>query len=136
MAAGPGIASYASQLIRQGRGSSLAGHMASGGELTGEMVGEAAEAGDSVALEAVRRAAHYLGIGVLNLIHIFDPEMVILGGGVTKLGPLLFDPVLARVLDHAMTQVQRETPIVPAALGDDAGLLGAVAWAMDQSQAQ
>ncbi len=136
MAAGPGIARYAAELIRQGRGSSLAGHIASGGELTGEMVGEAAEAGDGVALEAVDRAAHYLGIGVLNLIHIFDPEIVILGGGVSKLGPLLFDPVRACVLGQAMAPVQRETPIVPAALGDDVGLLGAVAWAMDQSQAQ
>lgn len=136
MAAGPAIASYASELIRQGRGSSLAGHIAGGEELTGEMVGEAAEAGDGVALESVRRAAYYLGIGVLNLIHIFDPQMVILGGGVTKLGPLLFDPVRAWVLGHAMAPVQRHTPIVAAALGDDVGLLGAVAWAIDQFEAQ
>ncbi len=136
MAAGPGIASYASELIRRGRSSSLAGHVEGDGELTGEMVGEAAQAGDGVALEAVERAAHYLGIGVLNLIHIFDPEIVILGGGVTKLGPLLFDPVRAWVLSQAMAPVQRDTPIVPAALGDDVGLLGAVAWAADQSQAQ
>jgi glucokinase len=134
MSAGPGIARHATQLIHQGQASSLSEVLQSGAELTAEMVGRAAQEGDRVALQAIERAAYYLGIGVLNLIHIFDPDIVILGGGVSKLGPLLFDPVRAWVREHAMTPVQRETPIVPAALGDQVGLLGAVAWVMENAQ--
>lgn len=134
ISAGPAIARHAAGLIRQGQGSSLSEVLDSGTELTAEMVGKAAQEGDQVALQAVERAAHYLGIGVLNLIHIFDPDIVILGGGVSKLGSLLFEPVRAWVCEHAMTPVQRQTPIVPAALGDEVGLLGAVAWAMEEGQ--
>lgn len=132
MAAGPAIARHALELMEQGRRSSLWAAVQDGVELTAEMVGRAAQEGDSVALQAIARAAYYLGIGVLNLIHIFDPERVILGGGVSKLGSLLFDPVCAWVRDHGMTVMQRATPIVPAALGDQVGLLGAVAWALDR----
>nr|MBC7243711.1 ROK family protein [Chloroflexota bacterium] len=131
MAAGPAIARHALELIRRGYDSSLCTVVREGMELSAEMVGKAAQEGDSVALQAIQRAAHYLGISVLNLIHIFDPDRVILGGGVSKLGSLLFEPVRAWVREHAITPVQRETPIVPAALGDQVGLLGAVVWAVD-----
>lgn len=130
ISAGPAIARHAAELISQGQESALSGGLQGGAELTAKLVGKAAQQGDHVALQAIGRAARYLGIGVLNLIHIFDPDIVILGGGVTKLGPLLLDPVRAWVRDHALTPVQRETPIVRAALGDQVGLLGAVAWVM------
>jgi glucokinase len=134
MSAGPAIARHAMELISQGQESALSEVLQGGAELSAKLVGEAAEDGDHVAQQAIGRAAYYLGIGVLNLIHIVDPDIVILGGGVTKLGPLLFDPVRAWVRDHALTPVQRETPIVPAALGDEVGLLGAVAWVMENTQ--
>lgn len=134
MSAGPAIARHAIDLIHQGQTSSLSRALQSGVEITAEVVGEAAQLGDDVALQAIRRAAYYLGIGVLNLIHIFDPAVVILGGGVSKLGPLLFDPVRALVRERAITAVQRQIPIVPAMLGDQVGLLGAVAWVMYKSQ--
>ncbi len=133
MASGPAITRHAAELIRQGQGSSLSEVLQSGAELTAEMVGKAAQQGDEVALRAVERAAHYLGIGVVGLIHIFDPNVVILGGGVSKLGALLFGPVRALVRERAITPVQRETPIVPAALGDQVGLLGGVALMMSSS---
>ena len=109
----------------------LADELDAGNALTAEIVGGAAVAGDELALRVVGRAAHYLGIGVLSLVHVFDPELVVLGGGVTKLVALLFDPVRAWLQEHGLTAVHRRTPIVPAALGDEGGLLGAVAWAVD-----
>jgi glucokinase len=133
MSSGPAIARQAAEWIRQGQDSLLSRELRSGGELTSEMVGQAALQGDELAARAVARAVHYLGIGVLNLIHIFDPDKVVLGGGVTKLRSLLFDPVRARVREQAMTPVQRHTPVVPAALGDQVGLLGAVAWAAERT---
>ena len=134
MSAGPAIARRATEWIRKGQQSSLAETVRCGTELSAEMVGQAALAGDALALRAVERAAYYLGIGVVNLIHIFDPDLVVLGGGVSKLGPLLFDPVRDWVRKYAITPEQRETPILPAALGDQVGLLGAVAWAGEKSR--
>jgi glucokinase len=133
MSAGPAIARHATELISQGQESALSDALQGGTELTAKLVGKVAQEGDHVAQQAIARAAYYLGIGVLNLIHIFDPDIVILGGGVTKLGPLLFDPVRSWVRDHALTPVQCETPIVPAALRDQVGLLGAVAWVLERT---
>jgi glucokinase len=132
LSAGPAIARHARRLLEQGSSSVLAATVAAGSDLTAEMLGEAAGAGDEVALQAISIGARYLGIGVLNLIHIFDPEIVVLGGGVTKLGPLLFEPVRAWVRDHAMTQLQGCTPVVPAALGEEVGLLGGVVYVVEQ----
>ena len=50
-------------------------------------------AGDKLAMNAFRRAGQYLGLGITNLLHLFNPRMVVLGGSVTKAGPLLFDPM-------------------------------------------
>jgi glucokinase len=136
MSSGPAIARQAAQWMREGQESLLSQELQSGKGLTAEMVGQAALQGDELAVRAVARAAHYLGLGVLNLIHIFDPDKVVVGGGVSKLGALLFDPVRAWVRDHAMAPVQRETPVVPAALGDQVGLLGAVAWAAERTNDQ
>jgi len=127
LAAGPAIARHGTEMVHGGRMSVLAAEMMAGRELTAESVGKAAGQGDAVALEAVGRAARYLGIGVLNLIHLFDPAMVVLGGSVTKIGRLLFDPVRELVRERGITKVQQETPILPAALGDQVGLLGGVA---------
>ncbi len=125
MAAGPAIARYAVEMIREGQSSSLAASECLD-EMTGEMVGNAALQGDAVALRAVRRAASYVAVGVLNLIHLFDPQVVILGGGVSRLGDLIFSPVRAHVARSGLTAVQRKVPVVPAELGDQAGQLGAV----------
>jgi len=134
MSSGRAIARQAVEWISEGQSSILVSELRAGKALSGEMVGAAARAGDELALRAVARAAHYLGIGVVSLVHMFDPELVVLGGGVTKLGGLLFDPVRAWLREHGLTAVQRGTPVVPAALGDDGGLRGAVAWAVDGLQ--
>jgi predicted NBD/HSP70 family sugar kinase len=88
--------------------------------------------GDALARQCIGRAARYLGIGVLNLIHLVDPALVIIGGGVSKIGELLFDPVRTLVQERGITSQQRQTPIVPAALGDQVGLLGGVALVPSQ----
>ena len=74
-------------------------------------------------------AARVIGIGLVNLLHLFDPEIVVVGGSVTLMGDVLMQPVLATVKECAIPSYQ-DIPIVPAALGDDCGLLGAAALAM------
>ncbi|HVB23473.1 MAG TPA: ROK family protein [Ktedonobacteraceae bacterium] len=85
----------------------------------------AAEAGVPVARAIIQDAAEALGIGLVNVIHIFNPDVIILGGGVTQMGPMLMEPVLHVVQERAM-KVSRETAhIVLAQLGHNVGLVGA-----------
>ena len=89
-----------------------------------------AKNGDAVAKEIVDKAMNYLGIGVANAISIFDPEMVIIGGGVSKVGDILFDTVKSVVKTRCFKAMSESCEIVPAGLGTDAGVMGAVALAI------
>jgi len=94
---------------------------------------QAAQAGDPVAIELFRQAGFYIGVGIVNLLHLFNPGLIVIGGGVSKAGALLFEPIRATVRERAMADCYWEnTPIVPATLGDDVGLLGAVALVLLQ----
>jgi len=129
LAAGPAIARCARELIRTGIGMAIADLV--GGDLdkiTAKVVNQAAQAGDPVAIELFRQAGFYIGVGIVNLLHLFNPSLIVIGGSVTKAGDLLFEPIRATVRERAMASYYWEnTPIVPATLGDDVGLLGAVA---------
>ncbi|HQX18054.1 MAG TPA: ROK family protein, partial [Anaerolineales bacterium] len=87
-------------------------------------------AGDSLAISAFARAGYYLGIAVANYLAIFDPSIVIFGGGVSQVGDLLFKPFQESLHKHTFhPHYLDDLVITKAALGDDAGLLGALAWA-------
>jgi len=91
---------------------------------------EAAKQGDALSIEAYRAAGKYLGIGVANFLHIFDPSIVIFGGGVSQSGPLLFDSFEASLKESIIhPRYLEELTISRAELGDDSGLLGARALA-------
>lgn len=97
-------------------------------DITARTVTELAYQGDTVARQLLRDAGVALGVGMVNLAHLLNPQRIILGGGVSlNAGPLLWDPMLETLRTRAMTPCQRQTEIVPAGLGDDAGLLGGVA---------
>lgn len=129
LAAGPAIARCARELIEDGVETAITDLV--GGdldEITAKEVNQAAQAGDPVAIELFRQAGFYIGIGIVNLLHIFNPSLVVIGGSVTKAGDLLFESIRATVRQRAMASYYWEnTPILPATLGDDVGLLGAVA---------
>jgi glucokinase len=93
-----------------------------------------AEAGDEVSKDIIDNALNYLGIGVANAVAIFDPQMVIIGGGVTQVGDLLFDKVRQIVNKRCFKNMAESCEIVPAGLGTDAGVVGAVALAILESQ--
>jgi len=100
--------------------------------VSARIVSEAAQGGDKLAANAIRRAGHYLGIGVANLLHLFNPRMVVLGGSVTKAGPLLFEPMREMIDKLAMPTYVDGLSIAQAELGDDVGLLGALALAVTE----
>jgi glucokinase len=134
LAAGPAIARNARELIQSGVATRIADLV--GGDLdkiTAKVVNQAAQEGDQVAIELFRQAGFYIGIGIVNLLHIFNPSLIIIGGSVAKAGDLLFEPIRATVRERAMASYYWEhTPIVPATLGDDVCLLGAVALVLLQ----
>ncbi|MBE3092387.1 MAG: ROK family protein, partial [Chloroflexi bacterium] len=70
----------------------------------------------------------YLGIGIANIVNIINPEMVILGGGMANAGNLIFEPVRKYAREHSFTAAMEGVKIVPAALGVNAGAIGAVAY--------
>ena len=129
-ASGPAITRDVVSRLKAGKSSKLT--KLSGGDLSKvdtRMINEAAQAGDKLAANAFRRAGSYLGLGIVNLLLLFNPRMVVLGGSVTKAGPLLFDPMWEVIRARAMPPYLEGLAIVPAALSDDVGLLGALALA-------
>ena len=85
----------------------------------------AAQDGIPLAFSLIKEAAEALGIGLVNIIHIFNPEMIILGGGVTQMGSLLLEPALQIVRDRAMRVPRNAVRIVQAHMDVDVGLVGA-----------
>jgi glucokinase len=107
-----------------------------GGEIdkvTGAVIGEAAQAGDEFASKLIAEAGTFIGRTLASLLHLYNPSIVICGGGVSMLGDVLLEPVRAAVRRYAMSDVYwRDCPIVAAELGDDAGLVGAGALVMEE----
>ncbi|MCU0641601.1 MAG: ROK family protein [Candidatus Margulisbacteria bacterium] len=87
----------------------------------------AARQGDATALKVINETAHYLALGIANLVNIFNPEMVILGGGVSKMRELLLNPIRVEFKKYALTLPAKHVKIVRAKLGSESGVLGAVA---------
>lgn len=102
--------------------------------VTSYEVFQAAKKGDIVASRILDTSLNYLGICVANMITIFDPEIVIIGGGVSKGGDIVFDKVREVVNTRCFKAMAESCKIVPAGLGTDAGVMGAVALAVIESK--
>ena len=102
-------------------------HSITADELTSEKVYRAAIEGDEFAIELFRGVGVYLGVAMANLVNIFNPEMIVVGGGVSAAWELFEHQALDQVRKRAFPVPAQRCRIVPAECGDDAGLLGA-AW--------
>ena len=123
---GPSIGRYVNEQINGGEKSSLQAHP----DLSATQIAAAAREGDRLAISAFKRAGYYLGIAVANYLAIFDPSILIFGGGVSQVGDLLFKPLEESLREHTFhPHYLDDLVITKAALGDDAGLLGALALA-------
>lgn len=113
----------------------LADAVAAGEPLTPVLIADAARQGDTVALDLILDAARWMGIGTVNLMHIIDPEGVVLGGAMTfdgegdPIGKAFIERVRQEVRERAFPVLARETTIHYAALGGDAGYIGAAGLA-------
>ena len=126
LASGPAIVRYVQEQLQTG----VASELGEKGNFNARDVAEAAGRGDKLARAAYARAGEYLGIGIASFLHTFDPSIVILGGGVSQSGPLLFEPMETSLKAHVLNpHYMKDLVITTAALGDDAGLLGSLALA-------
>jgi glucokinase len=127
-ASGPAIATRAREALEGGEPSVLSelvdGDLA---RITAQTVYEAAERGDAVARHVVRETAQFLGTGIANLLNIFNPEVVVVAGGVTHAGNALFEPLRAEVRRRAFRPAVEACRIVPGELPGTAGVAGAIA---------
>ena len=127
-ASGPNIAERARERIAGEENSVLAGLV--GGDLqkiTAALVYEAANAGDDAALDVVKETARFLGAGVANLLNVYNPDVIVIAGGVTDAGDALFEPMRAEARRRAFKVAYDACRIVPGSLKGAAGVIGAVA---------
>jgi glucokinase len=123
------------ELIREGRESSLSAILEKGGELGAKEVVEAAKEGDPLAAEVWDEACYFLAIGCINVQHSFNPQMLVLSGGMSKAGDFLLSRVRRYAREHGWKLCDDQPEISISVLGDDAGVLGAagIAWAARNS---
>jgi glucokinase len=114
-------------LLGAGRASTLG----AGSSLTARDVGDAARAGDGVAVEAVAATGRILGVGLANLVQLLDPDVIVVGGGVAEIGEPLLAPARAELERRIASYHASTVRVVPAALGETAGVVGAALLARD-----
>jgi glucokinase len=134
MASGNALGRMAREHVEQGALPAVLA--AAGGDpsrVNGHAVGEAALAGDASARALIGEYAGWVALGLAGLANILDPERIVIGGGLVTLGPMLFEPLRERfVLDLEGAAHRPPIEIVPAALGEHAGIVGAAALARDE----
>ena len=133
LASGWAVVIEAVKRINQGEKSSII-ELADGRleDITAEKIAMAARRGDRLAADIVREAANYLGVGLANLVNIFNPELIVIGGGLSKMGDMLLKPARKVVKERAFKLPTRTVRIVRARLGSNAGIIGAAAYVFGQ----
>lgn len=131
-ASGSGIARAARRALRDGRPSVLLEDANGDIEaVTSEMVFAAAQRGDGLALTTIGNAAYALGIAICTLLHLLNPEVVVVGGGMAEQGEIFLEPVRRTAAEHSIPNYW--APIKVAELGNLAGVAGAAALCWTQS---
>jgi glucokinase len=133
LTSGTALARDAKRRISEGESTSIL--ELAGGEtekVTAEVIQKAAEGGDRLAKELLARASHYLGTGFANLINLFNPDVIAIGGGVSNMGEMLLGPAYAAAKERAFASAYEAVRFVPAQLGRNSGVLGAAAYALQE----
>jgi glucokinase len=131
MASGTALAREALALALAFPHSALGQAHAAGREISGPLVTELAHDGDTAAIDALTLIGERLGVGIANLVNIFNPEFVVIGGGVIAAGELLLEPARRVVAERALSPSKDVVQIVRARFGAESGMVGAAALALD-----
>ena len=132
IAGGPAIAERSLMAAQSGKSPILSKYyQKNGGSLRAEDVGDAAREGDVLAIEVIRESGEFVGDVLAGLVNFYNPEMIVIGGGVSNLGNLLLSSIRQTVLNRSTPLATRDLHIVFSEIGSDAGVIGAVNLAMD-----
>ncbi|QPC81546.1 ROK family protein [Phototrophicus methaneseepsis] len=133
-AAGPALARRARAALEDGA-TSIMTDMVGGdlGLLDASIIGRAAADGDELAQQIVDHSAFFVGLGIVSLLHLFNPEVIVIGGGVSKFGDGWYEKINATVQKHALDDSYwRDLKIVPAGLAGAVSIIGAAALVLTQ----
>ena len=125
LASGPAIAGRFVARLKEGADTTLGGLPTD--DISTTQIVSAAQNGDELAIEVLAEAGRWLGIAVANMLHLFDPEIVVIGGGVSNAGELIFEPMRAEIDRRTMEHFRGNYRVAIAELGDDVCLYGAAA---------
>jgi glucokinase len=131
LASGTALEREAARTAGEQPDSGLGRAQAAGRPLTGRLVTELAHDGDQSAIEVLTLIGSRLGVAIASLVNVFNPEVVVIGGGVIAAGELLLEPARAEVAARALPPSKDEVRIVAARFGDEAGMVGAATLAFD-----
>jgi glucokinase len=110
-----------------------AGRTRSGDDCTPAALAAAAGRGDEIAQKLWNEIGFQIGIELTDIVWLLNPDRIVIGGGVANAGDLLFDPIRQTICERTMNVFHEHLEIVPAALGNDAGIIGCAALALDQN---
>jgi len=133
LASGTALAREAKKRIEAGARTSILEY--AGGDVekvTAQVIHCAAEQDDNLAKELIARTAYYVGVGLANLVNIFNPELIVIGGGLSKIGDMLLKPAYKAAGERAFKEAFRTVRFSPAGLGRNSTVLGAAAFALQE----
>lgn len=134
-ASGVGISRMAYEKIEAGAETLLREMAPSDGRrITGKVVVKAAQQDDKVAREILRTAGYYAGVGLSIIIQIINPEMIVIGGGLTRIGSMVIDPAMEAMRENTQPELLDAVRLEPWQLGDELGIIGAAAKAFANSE--
>ena len=134
LASGTAIGRLGAEAARREPASTLGRRLAAGREITGALVTELAHDGDALARSVLAEIGRRLGAGVTSVVNIFNPEVVVIGGGALAAGELLLGPARAVVAERALRPARESVQILPAHFAEESGMLGAALLALELAE--
>ena len=133
-ASGPAIAAMGLKAVTQGLTTRIADLCESDlNRVTPKLIAQAAQEGDEIAKDIYERAGFYLGIAAANVCVAVGPRRIIIGGGVSRAGDLLLEPIRRTLRERVTVMPVEQVEVVPSQLGNNAGVIGVACWAAYQS---
>ena len=131
-ASGNALGRAGTEAARANPDSALGKVLAAGREVTGGLVTELAHDGDPLCREVIAEAGRWLGIGIVSLVNLFNPELVIIGGGASAAGDLMLDPAREVLAERGLPPNRQMVKVVLAHFGSEAGMMGAALVALEK----
>ncbi|OGP60602.1 MAG: hypothetical protein A2V65_02500, partial [Deltaproteobacteria bacterium RBG_13_49_15] len=136
LASGTALARAAKQRMKEGVRTSLLEDVDEIDKVTAEVIYKAAQAGDNLAGELIAQTGYYIGVGMANLINLFNPELIVIGGGLSHMGNKLLEPAYQVAGERAFGEAYKSVRFALAELGRNSGVIGAAMFALEEMKTE